>query len=121
MRDLEDNAVMKFEMSTYTPEVLGYLATNYHANKYKEKRHSVLNKMSKLGQELSPAQKSDFAWFKDEWDKKMCQEYGDEWGNTFAMLMQHTLDEITAGVTNAFSVMMHSETRRLLNSPALRL
>jgi hypothetical protein len=35
--------------------------------------------------------------------------------------VQHVLDEITVGRTNAFSVLVHTETIRLLQSPALRL
>ena len=121
MRDLEDTAVMKKEMSTYTPEMLGYKASNYRANKYREKRFSVLDKVSRLGQGLSPAQRQDFAWWKEAWDEMNLEEQKEDWGQVFAMHVQWVLDEITAGRTNAFSKMMHTETIRLLQSPALRL
>ena len=121
MRDLEDTAVMKKAMSTYTPEMLGYNASNYTAKAYREKRFSVLDKVSRLGQGLSPAQRTDFAWWKEAWDEMMLDENKEDWGQVFAMHMQYVLDEITAGNTNAFSKMMHTETHRLVQSPALRL
>ena len=121
LRALEDTAVLKTEMSTYTPESLGYNAPNPTLKQYRDKRHMVLDKLSRLGQGLSPAQKADFAWFKEAWDAAMLESHGAEWGQLFGMHVQHILDEITRGVTNAFSVMMHTETLRLLQSPAVRL
>ena len=67
------------------------------------------------------AQKADFAWFKEAWDDAMLEAHDSEWGHLFAMQVQNILDQITAGVTNAFSVMMHTETCRMLRGPALRL
>ena len=121
MRDLEDTAVMKKEMSTYTPEMLGYNASNYTAKAYREKRFSVLDKVSRLGQGLSPAQRTDFAWWKEAWDEMMLEEHEEDWGQVFAMHVQCVLDEMTVGRTNAFSVLVHIETIRLVQSPALRL
>jgi hypothetical protein len=121
LRVLEDNAVMKTELSTYTPEMLGYEVPNPTLKVYREKRHIVLDKLSRLGQGLSPAQKADFAWWKEAWDGQMLGTHGQQWGQIFAMHAQHILDEISAGKTNAFSVMMHTETIRLLHGPALRL
>ena len=121
LRALEDNAVIKKAISTYTPEVLGYNVPNPKSKGYRDKRHIVLDKLSMLGQGLSPAQRADFAWFKEAWDAAMLDTHGPEWGQLFAMHVQNILDEITAGRTNAFSVMMHTETVRVLQSPALRL
>jgi len=88
---------------------------------FKKNRHAVLDKLSKLGQGLSDAQKTDFGWFKDAWDAAMCEEHGQEWGSLFAMQVQCILDDISNGQTNAFSLLMHNETLRVLNSPALRM
>ena len=112
---------MKNEMSTYTPEILGYNAANPKLKTYRDKRHSVLDKLSRLGQGLHPAQRADFAWFKEAWDSTMLEYHGDQWGHVFAMHVQNILDEITNGVTNAFSVMVNAETRRMIAAPALRL
>ena len=120
MRALEDQAVMKTEMATYTPEMLGHGVANARG-RYREKRYLVLDKLSKLGQGLSPAQQNDFAWFKHKWDEAMLEVYGEEWGQVFATFVQHILNQITSGTTNAFSAMMHAETKRVLNVPALRL
>ena len=121
LRILEDTAVMKKEMATFTPESLGYNVPNHQEKKYRERRHTVLDRLSKLGQGLSSAQKIDFPWFKEAWDKAMLDRYGSEWGVLFASQVQHILDDISAGKTNAFSLMVHSETQRELNLPALRL
>ena len=100
--------------------MLGYNAPNPNLDRYRKKRHLLLDKLARLGQGLSAAQKADFPWFKDAWDEAMLESHGVEWGNVFAMHVQHILDEITAGVTNAFSVMIHKETHRVLSAPALR-
>ena len=118
---MEDHAVVKNAIATYTPERLGAGVPNFKTKQFRERRHEVLNKLSRLGQGLSQAQQTDFAWFKEAWDDAMLEEYGGEWGNLFAMQAQHILNEIADGKTNAFSVMMHTETRRILNLPALRL
>ena len=121
MRELEDTAVMKSEMATYTPAMLGHNASNPYAKIYRERRHIVLDKLAKLGQGLSPAQKVDFPWFKDAWDSAMVDSHGELWGELFAMQMQKILDDISSGVTNSFSEMIYSETNRMLHEPALRL
>ena len=120
MRALEDQTVMKTEMATYTPEMLGHGVANARGE-YKKRRHAVLDKLSKLGQGISPSQQNDFAWFKHKWDETMLLEYGDQWGHVFATFVQHILNQINSGTTNAFSVMMHKETRRVIHGPALRL
>ena len=75
-------------------------------------RYEVLEKMAKLGSGLIPAQKNDWAWFREAWDEKMCEEHAQEWGKTFSEWMQKLLDDLGDGVANAFSVFMHDETMR---------
>ena len=98
-----------------------YGAPNPNSSKYRDKRYAVLEKLSRLGQGLSNPQRVDFPWFKESWDRVMLESHGDQWGYLFAMQVQQILDNITAGTTNAFSVMMHKETVRLLHTPAIRI
>ena len=88
----------------------------------KRRRWEVVDRFSHLGQGLSPAQRNDFIWFKDAWDARMLQEYGDEWPETFTGWMQRLLDDNEKGVANAFSVFVHTETRRCFDAvPSLRV
>ena len=80
-----------------------------------------MDKLSKLGQGLSPAQRVDFGWFKEAWDAWGLAQYEAEWGEMFASIVQNILQRITAGVTNAFSEHVYNETRRVLEKPAIRL
>jgi hypothetical protein len=78
--------------------------------------------MSRLGTGLSPEQRNDWAWFKNEWDHKMLLEHGAEWVRVFASWLQKVLDELDRGTAHAFSAFVHSETRRCLDDqPGLRV
>ena len=78
----------------------------------KKRRWEVLDRLARLGQGLSPAQRNDFKWFKEAWDARMLQEHGDNWPELFMGWMQRLLGEKEAGHGNAFSVFVHNETRR---------
>ena len=87
----------------------------------KKNRLEVLDRLARLGQGLSPAQKNDFKWFKEAWDARMIQEHGDNWPRLFMWWTQGLLGENEAGHGNAFSVFVHRETRRCFDGvPALR-
>ena len=75
-------------------------------------RYEVLDRMAKLGTGLTPSQKNDWAWFREAWDEKMCDEHAQEWGGTFSQWMQQILDDLSDGVANAFSMFMYDETKR---------
>ena len=68
--------------------------------------------MARLGSGLSAAQRNDFGWWKEAWDAKHVEELGDGWPETFLGRMQSVLDQIDEGTTNAFSLLVYSETRR---------
>ena len=70
--------------------------------------------------ELSPEQANDWEFFKTTWDREMAEAQQGKWGELFAELMQHLLNELGAGKTRALSVFMHAETQRVLGDvPAL--
>ena len=75
-------------------------------------RFEVLGRLARLGSGLSAAQQADWHWFKHSWDEKMAGEHKENWGGIFASLVQEVLDKLTAGEGNAFSLFVHSETKR---------
>ena len=88
----------------------------------KKRRWEILDRLARLGQGLSPAQRNDFGWFKETWDSRMLQEYGDSWPEVFMGWMQQLLGENENGVANAFSLFVHNETRRCFDGvSALRV
>ena len=115
LKDQEDMAALRSEMpKIFSPEMLGQGAKNPGQEKFRKQRFAVLDRLSRLGQGLSPPQRHNFSWFKENWDEVMCQEYGEDWGLVFSSLVQGVLDEISKDVTNAFSVWVYNETRRVL-------
>lgn len=88
----------------------------------RKRRFEVLDRMARNGSGLSPAQKNDWAWFKDAWDDKMLAEHKMEWATTFAAWMQKVLNDMDGNISNAFSLLVNSETRRCFgDSPALQV
>ena len=75
-------------------------------------RHEVLDRLARLGEGISPAQRNDYAWFKKAWDKKMLAQHGAGWPALFASWSQRLLDAHARGDRAAFSAFMHDETKR---------
>ena len=65
--------------------------------------------------ELSAAQTSLWDCFKNAWDKEMAEAHGENWAELFAQLVQQVLNDLAEGRSNALSVLMHNETRRVLS------
>ncbi len=78
-------------------------------------RFEALNRLARLGSGLSAAQRSDFDWFRREWDAAGMDDFGEQWPRTFATWLQNVIDEYLGGNSRAFSMFMHSETRRRLS------
>ena len=106
----------KHAVKTFSLEDLGHGRSRGGGAAGRKRRHEVLDRLARLGQGLSPAQKNDFSWWRDSWDAKMLEEHGDEWPNVFAQWVQRVLSECEGGVGNAFSEFVHAETRRCFNS-----
>ena len=79
-------------------------------------RFHALNRLAGLGSGLSTAQRSDFEWFRREWDAAGMEDFGGQWPETFATRLQNVIDEYLGGNPRAFSVFMRSETRRRLSA-----
>ena len=104
----------KTAMEPYTVEWFGQGDNNAGGPQGRKRRHEVLDRLSRLGQGLSPDQRDDFAWFKDSWDFAMLEKHKQNWGGEFAaysrgIWIQDTLDN----GSNAFSLFVYNETRRL--------
>ena len=119
----EDVLHAKHAAKQFTVEGLGKGATAKRClDAAKKRRWEVLDRLARLGQGLSPEQRNDFGWFKETWDSRMLQEYGDSWPEVFMGWMQQLLGENEKGVANAFSLFVHNETRRCFDGvSALRV
>ena len=78
----------------------------------KNVRHEALDRLSRLGAGLSPGQRNDWAWFKNEWHAKMFSIHKGGWPNTFSEMLQAMVAEPGS---NAFSVFVHDEALRVLS------
>ena len=78
----------------------------------KRNRGQVLDRLVRLGQGISAAQRNDYAWFKDAWDGKMIAEHGDEWPAVFAGWAQRLVQAHEGGDRTAVSKLMHDEALR---------
>ena len=89
-------------------------------NEGRKTRGAVLERLARLGQGISAAQRNDFPYFKEQWDSQMLQEHGDAWPALFASWVQAVVDAHAAGERTAFSAFLHRETLRCLSAaPAL--
>ena len=112
----------KHAVKTYSLEDLGQGRIRCGGAAGKKRRLEILDRLARIGQGLSPAQKNDFSWWKDAWDAKMLQEHGDDWPGVFAGWTQRVLADCEDGWGNAFSMFVHSETRRCFDGTvALRV
>ena len=99
-------------MKTFTLEDLGHGRSRGGGAAGRKRRLEVLDRLSRVGQGLSGAQKNDFGWWKDNWDTKMLEEHGENWAGVFAEWAQGVLQDVEDGIGNAFSLFVNSETRR---------
>ena len=68
----------------------------------------------------SAAQTSAWDLFESIWGQEMFEAHGENWAELFAQLAQKMLNGVAGGRSNALSVVMHNETRRVLSAtPAL--
>ena len=119
---LEDVLEAKHSIKTCSLEDSGKGRSRGGAAAARKRRLHVLDRLARLGQGLSPAQRNDFSWWKDAWDATMCQQHGGYWPEVFAGWVQRLLEENEAGAGNVFSLFVHAETRRCFDGvPGLRV
>ena len=122
LHDTEKLLEMKHAMKTFTLDDLGNSRSRGNVEKGKKKRLEVLDRLSRLSEGLSAAQRNDFTWWKEAWDTKMLREHEDDWPRLFMGWVQKVMDDFQVGVNNAFSLFVHNETIRCLEQvPALQV
>ena len=109
---LENILAERTAIKRYAPESLGQGKSRSGGAAARKLRFEVLDRMAKLGSGLSAPQSNDWPWFREAWDSKMSDLHADDWGGMFSGWMQHVLDDMANGVSNAFSEFVHAETVR---------
>ena len=112
LQQLESTHACREAIKTFPLEALGGTQEKAGGLKGKKNRLEVLDRLSRHGVGLSPAQQNDFPWWKESWDAAMVAEHRANWANTFACWVQNVLDSKT---TNAFSQFVYDETRRVFH------
>ena len=118
--DTERLLESKRDLKRFTPAFLGAGHPSANGAVGRKRRMEVLDRIARHGSGLSAAQANDFAWFKEAWDARMVEEHKDRWGSHFASWTAAVLEDLENGISNAFSLFVHSETRRCFgDEPAL--
>ena len=104
LAQIEDVLQAKHAIKTFSLEDLGKGRRRGGPAFARKRRWEVLDRLARLGQGLSAAQRNDFSWRKDEWDAKMLEQYGEKWPEVFAGWVQQLLEKNEAGAGNAFSL-----------------
>ena len=113
--DAEAAVDVKHNMMKVSLSDLGANVRNCGGVAGRNARWNVLNRLAALGSGLSTAQRADFGWFQREWDAAGIHDFDAKWPETFATWMQKILDDILGGNPRAFSLFVHSETKRRLS------
>ena len=118
-RDAEAVVTVMEEVKVYSLEMLGKGKKRGGTQQNQKARLEVLQRLRRAA-ELSPQQTSQWEYFKTNWDREMAEAHGEDWAELFAELVQQVLNDLGEGRSNALSVFMHNETRRVLaETPAL--
>ena len=100
-------------------DMLGKGRKKAGTQQHQKARLEVLERLRRAA-ELSAAQTSAWDLFKNTWDQGMAEAHGENWAELFAQLVQKVLNDLAEGRSNALSVFMHNDTRRVLkDTPAL--
>ena len=113
LRDAEALVAANEQVKAYSLEALGKGKKKGGPQQCHKARLQVLERVRKAA-EMSPEQIGQWEYFKTNYDQKMAEVHGEDWAVLFAQHMQHVLNEMLEGRTNALSVFMDNETRRVL-------
>ena len=114
LADADAALALKEHFRSFGPEELGKGRRSCGGPSGRKARTEVLRRMSELGHGLSREQRADFPWFCESWDQAGVEDFGDSWPETFCVWLQNVLREHESGAGSAFSLFVHSETRRRL-------
>ena len=116
---MEEVKVKVYSLEKLALEMLGKGKKKGGNQQHQKARLEVLQRLRRAA-ELSPEQTSQWEYFKTTWDREMAEAHGEDWAELFAELVQKVLNDLGEGRSNALSVFMHNETKRVLaETPAL--
>jgi hypothetical protein len=103
----------------YSLPMLGQGKKGGGTQQHQKARFEVLDRLRQVA-ELSPEQTGQWTFFKTSWDDEMAAQHQANWGQYFAEMVQQLLNDLLAETSNALSVFMENESRRILSTvPAL--
>ena len=114
LKDMQDIIETAVAVKRFPPATLGAGHAKGGTIAARKARFELMDRIAHLGSGLSAEQRNEWTWFKEQWDKKMCEEHKGAWGTVFAGWMQHVLDELRVA-NNAMSLFVFDETRRCLD------
>ena len=117
-QDIESKLACSAAMNMFPLEMLGANDSKAGGAASRKNRVAVLDRVARHGAGLSAAQQNDFDWWKKAWDHAMVEQHKGQWAETFATWMQEV---ISSSETNAFSQLMHTETKRVLRHLFLKV
>ena len=112
---MENIGACRHAVKSFTQEALGKGSLNAGVAKARKNRFEVLDRLARIRAGLSPGQKNDWPWFKEEWDKEMVKQHGANWAEEFSQWVQHVLE---SECSNAFSTFVYNETCRVFHGTA---
>ena len=105
----------------FSMSMLGHGRKKGGTQQHQKNRFEVFDRVRQVA-ELSPEQTGHWNYFKTTWDEEMAEAHGEDWGQLFAEMMQQLLNDLLEGKTDALSVFMENEKKRVLGeTPALFL
>ena len=106
-------------VKVYSLEELGHGNKKGGTKQHQKARMDVLDRLRRAA-ELSAQQTGAWDFFKTSWDREMSNIHLGDWAELFAEMVQNVLNDLYDGRSNALSVFMDNETRRILPEiPAL--
>ena len=112
MKHYEATFECQHAVKKFTPEMLGHGDAKSGGVAARKLRFEVMDRMSRIGSGLSPAQRNDFAAVKHSWDAAMLEKHRGERAMTFLSRMQALLDK---SESNAFSHFVRRESCTLFH------
>ena len=100
-------------VKVYSMEDLGHGHKKGGTKQHQTARMDVLDRLRRAA-ELSAQQTGAWDFFKTSWDREMSNIHLEHWGELFAEMVQNVLNDLFDGRSNALSVFMDNETRRIL-------
>ena len=100
---------------SFSLPMLGQGKKNEGSQQHQKNRQEVLDRVREVA-ELSPVQTCHWSYFKNTWDQEMAEAHGVNSGQLLAEIVQKVMNDLCEGRTNAPSVFMENESKRVLST-----